>query len=75
MRRNSRWTKEEEQYLGFAYSTTELDELVKELGRTKTSISDWLGKKWTGYYIKSFSIRTNKEVEWRGFKLFKRILF
>lgn len=52
MRRNNRWTIRDERYLEFAYSTTELDELAKELGRTKMSIymkafELGLTKKWT----------------------------
>lgn len=52
MRRNNKWTAKEERYLEFAYSTSELDELAKELGRTKRSIymkafELGLTKKWT----------------------------
>ena len=52
MRRNNKWTIKDERYLEFAYSTTELDELAKELGRTKRSIymkafELGLTKKWT----------------------------
>ena len=49
MRRNNKWTAKEERYLEFAYSTSELDDLAKELGRTKRSI-----------YMKAFELGLTK---------------